>query len=347
MGLGDPSAGGWPSALSAQLDSLERRLQLLEARVAEAAAYGQAGYNLQLAQSEAAERALLLQGRIAAQGTPDRLPTLADAEFRVSSQWGEDGIIEWLVQHLPLPNNRFIEFGVETFREANCRFLMQNRNWRGLVIDSNSAQIAAIRADKIYWMYDLTACSAFITAENINDLFEQAGYTGPIGILSVDVDGNDYWILDRISCVDPAIVVCEYNPILGDTRSISVPYKQDRSRFDEHPSGLYYGTSIGALCYWAKRRGYTLAGSNSFGSNAFFIRDDIASMALDRIQDVAVHPSACRDSRNEQGQLTYAGGLDRLALIQDMQVVDVESGDVVRLGSIDALYSERWTAAMI
>jgi hypothetical protein len=347
MGVGDPTGGGWPSALSAQLDSLERRLERLEARAAEAVAYGRASYNLQLAQSEAAERALQLQGRIAARGVPDRLQTLADAEFRVSSQWGEDGIIEWLVQHLPLPNNRFIEFGVETFREANCRFLMQNRNWRGLVIDSNSAQIAAIRSDKIYWMYDLTAISAFVTTDNINDLFEQARYTGPIGILSVDIDGNDYWVLDGISSVDPAIVICEYNSILGDTRPISVPYKEDGTRFAAHPSGLYYGTSIAALCYWAKRRGYTLAGSNSFGSNAFFIRNDIASIVLDRIERVAVYPSAGRDSRNEQGQLTYAGGLDRLALIQDMQVADVESGDIVRLGSIDPLYSESWTAAMV
>jgi hypothetical protein len=347
MSVGDPGGVGPTSALSAQLDLLQRRLQVLEACAREALAYGQASYNLQLAQSETSERALLLQGRIAAHGLPDRLRTLSDAEFRVSSQWGEDGIIEWLVKHVPLPNNRFIEFGVETFREANCRFLMQNRNWRGLVIDSNSDQVATLRADKVSWMYDITAVSAFITAENINELLERAGFTGPIGLLSVDIDGNDYWVLDRVSAVDPAIVICEYNPIFGDKRPISVPYKQDRTRFADHPSGLYYGTSIGALRLWAKNKGYTLVGSNSFGSNAFFVRNDVASAAMDLIQDVEVYPSACRDSRNEQGQLTYVGGLSRLALIQDTQVVDVESGETVRLGSIDPIYSEGWTTAMV
>jgi hypothetical protein len=121
MGVEGPGPGSEHPVL-AKLELLQRRLEVLEARTSDPLAYGQANYRLQLAQSAAAERALLLHGQIAARGLPDTLQTLAEAEFRVSSQWGEDGILEWPVRHAPLPNTRFIEFGVETFQETNCRF---------------------------------------------------------------------------------------------------------------------------------------------------------------------------------------------------------------------------------
>lgn len=334
------------AALSGQLLAMQERLQSIEARVADALAYGQANHYLNRVQAEAAERSLILQGRIAARGIPDRLHSLADAEFSVFSQWGEDGIIDWLVRQVPMPNTRFIEFGVESFREANCRFLMQNRNWRGLVIDANQQQMQQLRGDKIFWMYDLAALTAFITAENINDLFRGAGFEGPIGILSVDIDGNDYWVLDKIDCVDPAVLICEYNSLLGDMRPITAPYRADAGRFDGHYSGLYYGVSISALVRLARRKRYTLVGTNSYGSNAFFVRDDLAHHVLDRLETVVARPSRCRDSRNEQGQLSFAGGLDRYALIKDLPVVDVESNETMRLGDIEPLYSAEWLSEM-
>ena len=184
-------------ALANQILAIQQRLQAIEARASDTIAYGQANHYLSQAQAATSERSLLLQGRIAARGSPESLHSLADAEFCVFSQWGEDGIIDWLVRHVPLPNKRFIEFGVESFQEANCRFLLQNGNWRRLVIDSNQQQMQQLRNNKIFWMYDLVALTAFITAENINDLFKMAGFEGPLGILSVDIDGNDYWVLEQ------------------------------------------------------------------------------------------------------------------------------------------------------
>ncbi len=332
--------------LSGQLLTIHQHLQAIEARASEAIAYGHASYGLNQAQALIGERSLLLQGRIAAQRIPERLHSLADAEFCVFSQWGEDGIIDWLVRHVPMPNTRFIEFGVETFREANCRFLLQNRNWRGLVIDSNEQQMQQLRNDNIFWMYDLVALTAFITAENINGLFRRAGFEGPLGILSVDIDGNDYWVLEKIDSVDPAIIICEYNSLLGDTRPVVVPYRADASRFDGHYSGLYYGVSIAALVLLAKRKGYTLVGTNSYGSNAFFVRDNLAHHVLERLDNVAVRPSRCRDSRNQQGQLTFAAGLERYELIKELPVVDVESNKTMRLSEIKSLYSTEWRAGM-
>jgi hypothetical protein len=66
-----------------------------------------------------------------------------DIEYGVFSQWSEDGIIEWILQNLPVGFKRFIEFGVETFQEANTQFMIENRNWKGLVINGRCKPMGA------------------------------------------------------------------------------------------------------------------------------------------------------------------------------------------------------------
>jgi hypothetical protein len=300
------------------------------------------------AASDMVERSLLLQGRLAARvmGDASRLRTLADVEFRVFSQWGEDGIIDWLISHVEVPNHRFIEFGVENFTEANCRFLLQNRNWKGLVFDGNEDHMAGLRHERIYWMYDLTARSAFVTAENINELISQAGFGGPLGLLSIDIDGNDYWVWNAIDVVDPAIVVCEYNPILGDTRAISVPYDPGFTRFAAHHCGLYFGASIAGLKHLAEQKGYAFIGTNSNGINAFFVKKCLAGPVLEMIRDVRAYCSRHRDSRDENALLSFTGGRARFDLIRECSVVDVTTGTTLRLGEIEEPYSVEWMRDM-
>src|SRR5579884_3327829 len=104
---------------------------------------------------------LLLLGRMGSWHvrSKETISTLADAEFKVSSQWGEDGIIDWLIERARLPAHlhSFVEFGVETYQEANTRFLLQNRNWRGLVMDGSLALPQVLKKEELYWRYDLTA----------------------------------------------------------------------------------------------------------------------------------------------------------------------------------------------
>ncbi|MBF0168523.1 MAG: hypothetical protein HQL45_12930 [Alphaproteobacteria bacterium] len=297
---------------------------------------------------DASERQLLLAGRMAQwalQGRP-RLNFLAEAEFKVFSQWGEDGIIEWLVQRIPTISQRFVEFGVENFIEANCRFLLQNRSWRGLVLDGSDKNIKEIQGSAIYWQHDLTASCEFVTAETIDAILIRQGFSGRIGILSIDIDGNDWWVWKSIKAVDPDIVICEMNGVFGDLHPITIPYNPLFQRTKAHSSGLYFGASVGALKYLAERRGYQFLGTSSSGVNAFFVRNDLINHVAMNLSEARAFPSRHRDSRDEKKDLTFIRGQARAEAIADMPVVRVDTGETVRLGDLGPLYSQEWLSAM-
>ena len=291
--------------------------------------------------------ALLLQGRIASWlvRAKETVTSLQDVEFKVFSQFGEDGIIDWIIERAQIPDqlHSFIEFGVELYGEANTRFLLENRNWRGLVIDGNSQIETNLRSSPLAWRHALKAKSAFVTRENINRIIEDCGFSGEIGLLSIDIDGNDYWVWEAVESVDPVITICEYNSVLGDLQPIVIPYEPAFDRTLPNYYNLYYGASIAALRSLAKRKGYTFVGSNSAGNNAFFIRNDYASR-FDRavVTHAVASPSQVRESRDASGNLTFAEGIARQTLISSLPVIDIESGERITIGSLGNLCSDDW-----
>lgn len=293
-----------------------------------------------------AERSLILQAQLATQAvrTRERLDSLDAAEFRAFSQWGEDGIIDWLVEHLPGIPRSFVEFGVQDYRESNTRLLLQLRNWRGLVMDGSLDHIADIRSQDVSWRHDLTAQCAFIDRDNINGLIVDAGFSGPIGLLSIDLDGNDYWVWEAINAVFPAIVVCEYNAVFGDRFALTIPYRADFQRSAAHRSNLYFGASIKALAVLAERKGYTFVGSTSTGCNAFFVRNDLMPALRSKIIKIGAYPSAVREARDKQGQLTFSSGTARKAIIERMPLIDIEAGVETTLATCGKIYSPEWAA---
>src|ERR1017187_7419263 len=177
------------------------------------------------------------------------------AEFRTFSQWGEDGILQFLLRRTGISRRIFVEFGVENYTESNTRFLLVNDNWAGLVIDGSSKHIDFIKSDDIYWRHNLKAEAAFITRETINDLICRNGISGEIGLLSIDIDGNDYWVWEAIDVIVPSVVVVEYNSRFGPERAVTVPYDAGFVRTIAHHSNIYYGASLAALCLLGKRKG--------------------------------------------------------------------------------------------
>lgn len=250
---------------------------------------------------------------------------LAEAEFKVFSQAGDDGIIQYLINKVHIPDKTFIEFGVENYIESNTRFLLKHDNWRGLIIDGSEKATRFIKTDDIYYQHELKVVTSFITEENINELISSEGISGEIGLLSIDIDGNDYWIWKAIDVVQPVIVVIEYNSVLGSERAITVPYQHDFVREKAHYSNLYFGASVQALCMLGEEKGYAFVGSNSMGNNAYFVKKDRLESLKSLTAAEGYVLSRFRESRDEKGKLTYLTGSARYEHIKGLPVYNVSS----------------------
>lgn len=257
--------------------------------------------------------------------------------FRVSSQWDEDGLIQYLISRAETARS-FVEIGVGDYSEANTRFLLQEDNWSGLIIDSNSLNTEKVRASELYWRHSLEALAAFVDCENINQLLLENGVDGEIGLLSIDVDGVDYWLWKAIASVSAQIVICEYNGLFGSEAQVTVPYDPRFDRTEKHYSRLYAGASLAALNRLGHQKGYTLIGTNCGGNNAFFMRNDVLARS-------SVRPSASpytrpmfREARNRDGSLSYLDIAKGIELIKDLDVYDVAQNRLVKIQKIPLVY---------
>ena len=294
--------------------------------------------------SELLERNMLLQKKMLSdQRLESRIKDLQNAEFRVFSQWGEDGILDWIFSRIPDINKSFVEFGVQNYRESNTRCLLMAEKWRGLVIDGAINNIENIRSQDIFWRHDLHAKCAFIDRDNINELISGSGFKGELGLLSIDIDGNDYWVWRAVEVISPVVVVCEYNAVLGDILPLTIPYAADFYRTRSHHSNLYFGASIRALVKLGESKGYVFVGTTLSGCNAFFVRRDHASKITSELDKVLAHPSSVRESRDENGRLTFVGGEARQKIISHLPFVDPLSGKCLDLASWGNLSSDAWS----
>ena len=281
---------------------------------------------------EGSDDVKMLQGRLLAETLVRKrdYESLADFEFKVFSQFGDDGIIQFLTHNLKLSRKTFIEFGVENYLESNTRFLLQKDNWSGFVMDGSKRNIDELKLSQFFWKHDLMAQSAFVTKENINKLLTDVAESwGGVDLLHIDIDGNDYWIWEAISLF-PAIAIIEYNSSFGIDRAITIPYEPHFYRTTAHFSNLYWGSSLKALYILAQRKGYVFIGCNSAGNNAYFVRRDSMNESVKEASLEANYVvSKYRESRDEKGNLTFASGKERAEIIRGMPVFDVELGRVV------------------
>ena len=245
-------------------------------------------------------------------------------EYQVFSQAGDDGIIQHLTRVIPIQHRVFVEFGVQNYVESNTRFLLLKNNWSGLVMDGTQKNIEFIRRDPIYARHDLNAICAFIKTANINRLLVENLPTRSIGLLSIDIDGNDYWIWKAINSVEPAIVVTEYNFRFGPTRAVTVPCDDDFVRGSAHYSHVYYGASLKALWLLAKEKGYDLVGCNSFGNNAFWVRKDLRPALLPALTaEEAYCAGKFREARNPEGELIFSTLEEELRILEKLPLVEI------------------------
>lgn len=255
---------------------------------------------------------------------------LSDLELKVFSQFGDDGIIQYLTNHLDLKKRTFIEFGVGDYFESNTRFLLQKDNWSGFVMDGSSKNMARLKDAYFFWRHDLHAQASYITRENVAELLHPhiSRWQGDPDLLHIDLDGNDYWIWMELD-IRPVILILEYNGTFGIDRPISVPYRADFNRTDAHYSNIYWGASLKALHSLSESKGYSFIGCNSAGNNAYFIRLDRMNPYIQQmtLEEGYVEPKY-RESRNTSGNFTFLSMQERRELIRGMPVVNTQTGAI-------------------
>ena len=219
-------------------------------------------------------------------------------EFKVYSQNGEDGILLYLVSKIGATTRTLVEFGCGSGRECNSANLLRNFGWNGLLMDIDDMNVR----DALEYYEDLVRrrrriaiAKHRINAENINQVLTEHGMRGEIDLLSIDIDGNDYWVWKAVNQITPRIVVIEYNASLGYDEAITVKYDPSFDRLGKSSSGLYHGASLQAMKELGHSKGYALLGCDSSGANAFFVRRELLTDALREVSVVdGYYPNARR-----------------------------------------------------
>jgi hypothetical protein len=204
---------------------------------------------------------------------------LERAEFRRYSQNGEDGILLRIFSVIATTDRRFVEIGSGDATECNTRNLWEAWGWSGLLIEGDAELAAAADAGT---PERVTVRHCFVTAENIDQEIRSGGVSGEIDLLSIDIDGNDYWVWRAIESVSPRVVVIEYNAAFGPEVSATVPYVPHRvADFGRSlAERVYCGASLVSLVRLGADKGYALVGCDFAGVNAFFVRRDCLSEPL-------------------------------------------------------------------
>ena len=228
---------------------------------------------------------------------------LREVEFRNYSQSGEDGILHYIFSLIGSGGRRAVEICAGNGSECNSANLVIHHGWQALLVDGSRKNMRQSRS--FYAGHPETRISgplsvcAWVDRDSVNELLQEYGFTGELDLLSVDIDGVDYWIWDAITVIYPKVVVVEVNLTMSAS-SVTVPYRPDfvaqwvpladpqgseeaikrpaelRGRGDFYSRfAVYAGASLPAFVKLARRKGYRLVGTNSIGFNAFFMRDDV------------------------------------------------------------------------
>ena len=239
---------------------------------------------------------------------------LAASELRVFSQNGEDGVLAELLRRVGAPTRYFIELGVDSGREGNCVYLADVAGWEGLFIEADDEMFAQLERKYVAQSATQTV-KARVTTANVERLFAQVQVPPEPDVLSIDVDGQDYWLWAAIESYRPRVVIVEYNSALDPRRQLVQPdepgHVWDGSDF--------YGASLGALSALGAQKGYQLVHTDLSGVNAFFVRSDLGAGSLPAPDDVIVRVWPNYYQRGTQHPRAHPPG----------RYLDLESGKLV------------------
>jgi len=196
---------------------------------------------------------------------------LRTSELRIFSQNGEDGVLHALIESLNIQDTFFVEFGIGDGWSCNTRFLAEIFDWSGVYFEMNTSDYTKAK-EKYSSSNKVNIFNEAISRKTVNEQFKNASVPDHFGVLSLDIDGQDYWVLDALSeQFKPAIMVLEYNSSRHST-DIQV---EEKDLDQSHVLSSAWGASLGAMCEIANNKGYELVHTEIAGVNAFFVRKDL------------------------------------------------------------------------
>jgi len=265
-----------------------------------------------------------------------KVKNLWDAEVKVYSQWGEDGILDYICELIELAKPRVLEIGAGNFLECNSRFIAEFRNASVVAVDAR-ADLLNAPLHSLKWKNHIELVNEWITPDNINSIIEFAEQNmNSVDIFSLDLDGNDYWILESANLSQFKIVVVEYNALFGSSYEVTVPRNDRFERHEQHASGLYYGASLKAFVELLEHKGFIFIGTNRSCVNAFFIKKNLRS----KFETLKIHDldkyvdSTIRESRDSFGKLSFLAGIDRNIAIESLPLWNIASQVMINVRDV-------------
>ena len=251
-----------------------------------------------------------------------------DAEEKIFSQNGEDGIIDYVLETLDIKDPKFIEIGVEDYIESNTRLLYHIRNSQGLIIDQ-SIDVNKLSKNLDLWKGRIKVIKEAVGPNNINEIVRKNYFNKNLDLFSIDIDGLDYWIIKELPKNFSKICVAEYNPLFGSELEITVPNIKNFDRTDYHYSNLCWGVSLKGLINIMKEKNFIFLGVNNLKNNAFFINKNYQNLFKkiilginSKLENYVNHDF--KESRDKRGKLTNLSSEEQLKEIKDCQVVDIK-----------------------
>lgn len=257
------------------------------------------------------------------------IETLSDVEYKIYSQNGEDGILDYLLKQLDINKPKFIEIGVGDYSEANTRFIFERASTEGIIIDCIENLEELVKKNTQIWRGNLNIINKKVNSENINEILSENNVLKNLDIFSLDIDGIDYWIINEMPKNFSKIAILEFNPLFGDKLEITVPNKKNFIREEYHYSNLCFGMSLKAAINIMKKKNFYFIGTNLFRNNAFFISHDFKKEkffknlkinSLNKYTDFNF-----LESRDKNQKLNYLNPKKMLNEIINCEVIDLSN----------------------
>jgi len=263
---------------------------------------------------------------------------LSDVDYKIFSQNGEDGILDYLLYQLKIEKPKFMEIGVGDYSESNTRFIFDRCSPKGIIVDCIDDFEQKVKKNIQLWRGELKIIKKFVTPNNINEIIHDNNLSNDLDLFSLDIDGIDYWVINELPKNFSKIAVLEYNPIFGVDKRVTVPNIKNFNRNEYHYSNICFGMSLNAAIHLMEKKNFYFLGTNMFRNNAFFISNEFNKenyfkhLVINEIKNI--DEANFTESRNIDGKLNYLHGKSKLNEIYDCEVIDLNDGNLKKIKEI-------------